>query len=98
MNNDNFNLKIENNRLLTAPILVKGIPRVGWFLDMVITAIVLNLLGLWGAVPTFFIVYVFLFLFSKRDPDFLNINIIKNIKIKGSKNKEKSFKGNKYVN
>jgi len=96
MSNDQ-NLKIENNRVLTSPILVRGIPRVGWFLDMVITAVSLNLFGLWGAAPTFIIVYILLFIFAKRDPDFLNINIIKNVKIKSTKNIKKSFKGNKYV-
>lgn len=87
---------IHNYKIITAPILVRGIPRIGWLLNMIISAVILNLFGLYGAVLTFICMYIFLFIYSKKDPDFLNINAIKNIKIEKTKT-SKSFKGNRYV-
>ncbi|OCL86001.1 hypothetical protein AAX26_01651 [Aliarcobacter thereius] len=89
------NIKIENNRVLSSPVLVRGIPRIGWLLNVILTAIPLNIFGVFAAVPTFIVLYILLYLYSKRDPDFLNINIIKNIKINATK--QKYFKGNMYV-
>lgn len=89
------NIKIENNRVLSSPILIRGIPRIGWFAIIVLTAIPLNIFGVLGGLLAFLFFYIFLYLYSKKDPDFLNINVIKNIKINATK--QKNFKGNRYV-
>lgn len=93
----------KNYKIVTAPVMILGIPMLGWGLSAILAAISANIL-IWllsaylvltSAGLIFFISLSLLAIKTKQDPDWIQIQVTKITKIRFTVNKD--FKGNCYV-
>jgi len=94
----------KNIRVISQPSLLKGIPKLAWFVDICICLIIFNIcnsIGVLGIITllicviVFGIIYGVMAVLSANDPDFLEILFIKYTQFPKTLNID--FEGNRYV-